>query len=329
MTKHKLFGKFGKSRKGFTIIEVVLVLAIAALLFVGVIGGTSVNIARQRYNDAVQSFTEFLRRSYSEVVNTENPREEELERGAPCTILSGIAIGSSDDTIEAGRTNCLIYGKLLTFGEDEKDDKVYTYDVLGEVAIHYGDGTQNVDGMGTLAGLYSLNADVITVRNNIGCDFALAGNESSYLPEWDARLETTSVDNELFKGSLLIVRAPSSGAVHTYYMNEPLMVQELLASPSGLATCYNPAGNSLADANARLHELSSTQQRHLLKTHLNPDNTDSSIATFHQEEINICVDTEDFFALTGQRRMVRIAKDGNNASAVELLPLDDGGNLCE
>lgn len=324
MTKHKLFGK------GFTIIEVTLVLAIAALLFIGVIGGTSVNISRQRYNDAVQSFTEFLRRSYSEVVNTENPREDELERGAPCTVLSGTTIGNSDDTIEAGRTNCLIYGKLLTFGEDEKDDKVYSYDVLGDVADYYGDGTLNVDGLGTLAGLHVLSADVITVRNERNnCIFSLAGNSGSYLPEWDARLETTSPDHQLFKGSILIVRAPSSGAIHTYYMPEPLMVNELLSSPSGLTTCYNPSGNTQADANARLHQMSSTQLRKILKTHLNPNNTDSTIATFRQEEINICVNTEDFLALTGQRRMVRIAKDGNNASAVELIALDDGSNLCE
>ncbi len=305
-------------------------LAIASLLFVGIIGGTSVNIARQRYSDAVQSFAEFMRRSYSEVVNTENPREEELERGAPCTILSGIAIGSSDDTIEAGRTNCLIYGKLITFGEDSANDKVFTYDVLGEVAVHYGDGTQNVDGMGVLEGLYNLSADVITVRNKNGCHFALAGNGTSYLPEWDARLETTAANHELFKGSILIVRAPSSGTVHTYYMPEPLMINEFLNTPSSLATCYSTNGNNAADAAARLNELSASQRRQLLKTHLDPSNTDASIAKFTQEDINICVNTEDFLALTGQRRMIRIAKDGKNASAVELVSLDqEGSNLCE
>lgn len=315
-----------KSYKAFTIIEVVLVLAIAALLFVGVIGGTSVNIARQRYNDSVQNFAEFMRRVYSEVVNTQNPREDEIDRSEPCTILSGVAIGSSDDTTEGGRTNCLIYGKLVTFGEDAKNSKVYTYDVIGEVAIHYGNGTQNVDGLGVQEGLYMLSADVITARKvNGNCSFALAGNSSSYLPEWDARLETTAKGHQLFTGTLLIVRAPSSGAVHTYYMKQPIFVQNLLDSPTVLTSCV------ASDVTARSRDMTAAQQAQILKTYLNPSYTTDEDRKFKAEDVNICIDTEDFFALSnGQRRMLKIAADGNNASAVELIALDDeGANLCE
>lgn len=50
-------------KRGFTIIEVMLVLAITGLMLVGVIAGTYSSIATQRYNDSVRSFSEFCAKS--------------------------------------------------------------------------------------------------------------------------------------------------------------------------------------------------------------------------------------------------------------------------
>lgn len=59
-------------RNGFTLVEIVLFLAITSLLFVGIIAGTNNSIFQQRYNDSVQNFAEFLRRIYSEVANPQS-----------------------------------------------------------------------------------------------------------------------------------------------------------------------------------------------------------------------------------------------------------------
>ena len=45
-------------RKGFTLIEIVLFLAITGLLFVGIIVGTNNSIGQQRFTDSVQNFAE-------------------------------------------------------------------------------------------------------------------------------------------------------------------------------------------------------------------------------------------------------------------------------
>lgn len=49
------------AQKGFTIIEVMLVLAISALILLGALGGTYSSIRAQRYNDSVRAFAESLR----------------------------------------------------------------------------------------------------------------------------------------------------------------------------------------------------------------------------------------------------------------------------
>ena len=57
---------------GFTIIEVVLFLAISGLMAIGLLVGTSMAIQRQQYRDAVQSFAGYLRDEYARVVSVEN-----------------------------------------------------------------------------------------------------------------------------------------------------------------------------------------------------------------------------------------------------------------
>ena len=79
--------------RGFTLVEVSLFLAITAAIFVGIAVGTQNSIFQQRYNDAVQSFAEFLRTVYSQVTNVQNE--------------------------SAGRSDKAIYGKLVKFNEEE------------------------------------------------------------------------------------------------------------------------------------------------------------------------------------------------------------------
>ena len=61
-----------ETKKGFTLIEVMLVLGLTGLLIVGMLGGTFTAIAHQRYNDSVRSFAEYLRTVYGEVLSPES-----------------------------------------------------------------------------------------------------------------------------------------------------------------------------------------------------------------------------------------------------------------
>ena len=91
-------------KKGFTIIEVMLVLAVTGLLLIAVLGGAFSNIAQQRFNDALRGFAEFLRQNYSEVISPESIGKAEED----------------DLNIGYSKYNA-IYGKVLFFGLEDED----------------------------------------------------------------------------------------------------------------------------------------------------------------------------------------------------------------
>ncbi len=191
-----------RSRRGFTLIEVSLFLAISGLLLVGVIAGTQSSIVSQRFKDSVQNYVEFLRSVYSEVNNPQSPAD--------------------------GRSDYVIYGRLVSFGQNvsltgeripEYEQRIYVYDVVGSSA--------NV-GTGAAADtLKALNANVVienkdeSGKNIVGVNFA--GNVKEYIPTWGAAIDTTK-NGELFTGSILIVRHPRSGTISTL-ISSPSVIQ--------------------------------------------------------------------------------------------------------
>lgn len=107
-------------QQGFTIIEVILFLAIsgslAALLLVGM--GTA--IQQQQYRESVQSFASFLRSQYSRVINVENSRPD----SAVCPI-PGVESGSS-----IGQSECVVIGRYIR-SDNGEGSSYLAYPVYG------------------------------------------------------------------------------------------------------------------------------------------------------------------------------------------------------
>lgn len=198
-------------RRGFTLVEVSLFLAITAAIFVSIAVGTQNSIFQQRYNDAVQNFAEFLRSIYSQVTNVQSEGD--------------------------GRSGYAIYGKLVNFEKDDNgNNKITTYNIVGNVAED-DLGNDNV-----LERLKKLNADVV-LNKGVGEDikYEPVGFVENYRPRWASQIQTTGGWNDdkynVYTGALLIVRHPSSGTVYTYSSNEPIKnVDEYIRSlNSGLS----------------------------------------------------------------------------------------------
>lgn len=100
MCYNKVMAK--KAKRGFTIVEVSLVLAVTGLLLIGTIRGLSGSVARQRYNDTVQDFYDFLTNIYSKVANP-SISSDSLD-------ATGDSGGTSEDTV--------ILGELVSFTID-------------------------------------------------------------------------------------------------------------------------------------------------------------------------------------------------------------------
>jgi hypothetical protein len=201
-----------KVKRGFTLVEVALFLAVTGLLFVGVVLGIQNSLFQQKYNDSVQGFAEFLRSIYSQTANTENTFQ--------------------DDGSARGQSDLAIFGKLVTFGEsmnfegkDNVDKTIFSYTVVGEIDNSFGSGN-------VLEELKRLNASVFVEENG---RVGLAGIAEQYFPMWGASIETTDGwKYKDFVGALLVVRHPRSGTVFTYVL-EGETVEVNMALANGMA----------------------------------------------------------------------------------------------
>lgn len=314
-----------RAKKGFTIIEVLLVLAISGAIFAMILSGTSTSAAKRRYNDSVNDLAENLRNAYSATINVENTRENKDESNTFCTLTSAIDSGFRDDSSPdrtnnivdnyPGRTNCAVYGQLVTFGENNST-KVNYYDIIGRV---YKYDNNNVikdinptDSDDVLTELREVSADVVSInrvdKNSDNCTGGLAGTSRNYVPMWDAKIEDGTTSRGLYKGAVMIVRAPVSGTIHTYFYSDSGNAEDINSNTievgkfSGTKKCVDFSN----DNNYLGRALKSGKM-------IKAENTDG---------IAVCVGSEDLFAVANRRRAIKIHANGSNENAVELLPAD-------
>lgn len=178
-----------ESKKGFTLIEVMLVLGLTGLLLVGMLTGTFTAIAHQRYSDSVRSFAEYLRAVYSEVLSPES-------------------LGAGNSMSEA------VFGKVLVFGYPYTDDPDDARAVFSATLIGDADIPISIDG--------DFMDELAAVNAHLYCGNTTADSSSTqdfYRPLWEASLAkaNNTNSNEPFIGTVIIARAPTSGTVHTYF----------------------------------------------------------------------------------------------------------------
>ncbi len=187
------------AKSGFTVIEVMLFLGITGLMLIGVLGGTYSSIARQRYNDSLRSFSEFLRTIYAEVLSPES-------------------LGQGNSNQNA------IYGKVVVFGLDQDNPNVsederstiYTATITGNP--HPPTSAKNF--------VEDLRAAKVTLfcgqTANEDKHIDSPSTLSDYKMQWGANLFRASDDKSTspLKGTLIIARSPSSGTVHAAFTDE-------------------------------------------------------------------------------------------------------------
>lgn len=204
-----------QKRRGFTLIEVAIFLAVTGALFVAVTAGVQNSIYQQRVNDSVQNFMEFIRQTYAEVSNVQNLDNK-------------------------GRTDTAIYGRLMVFGEthdlageslEPDQHPVFVYTVVGDVL----DEPIVGDVKKLLKDLHASITVTEQREDGSGEELRLAGFAESYTPKWATRIEEvepvctgSNCEYEPLEGMVLIVRHPSSGVTYTLYHGETEQINEKL-----------------------------------------------------------------------------------------------------
>ncbi|MBQ6510544.1 type II secretion system protein [Candidatus Saccharibacteria bacterium] len=196
--------KKNSSKSGFTLIEVILFLAISSAVLVAILAGTSRSLAQQRYNDSVQDLFSFLQSQYSGVIDTQN--------------IFGVG---ENGTGTGGRSDYAIYGKLLVI----QNSTVKVWNVIGKAV----DSSEISKYSTTDDAIDNLEMKVIGDNDN---------PVASYVPQWGGTIEQT-VDNNPTEVTVAIIRSPLSGTVYTYKHNTALSISSTCSklNPQDITIC--------------------------------------------------------------------------------------------
>ena len=184
---------------GFTIIETSLVLAITGLVVALTLIGIGNALNQQRYTDAVNQAVDFFRGQYTQASSTVNNRPITDNCG-----LSGITTGPD---VTRGATECILLGKILHTNS-------------GKITVHQVVGLSDpsaTTGASTMTDTQILSASQLIEGNLV----------DTYEPEWATSLLAPGSSNPAIF-SIMIVRTPISGTVHTYSSSSAT------TTPSGL-----------------------------------------------------------------------------------------------
>lgn len=176
-----------QAARGFTIIEVMLFLAVTGALTVGVLIGSSAAIAQQRYRDSVNSLKGFIQEQYNQTTNVVNSEEKN-----PVCNKAGSSLALDGSKQQArGTSECLLLGRYLLI----EPEKVTAYDVIGQP-------TKPDPASDDIAELAS---------------YALTTSAESETKEvdWGAKIVKPKTTEGLTV-SVLILRSPLSGSVVTF-----------------------------------------------------------------------------------------------------------------
>lgn len=181
--------------QGFTIIEVVLFIAITGLLAAALLGGWTAMINTQRYKDSTRTLQSFLQQQYNLVYNVENGRLQDLS----CT-LQGTNLVIDDTSATStprGQSPCVVMGRYIQI-QDGIDIKVQSI-------------------VGYLNGNDTTNTDLESIRlyspQRVDLELGLTDNELE-IP-WQAAVvgPNNSVPRDY---AIAIIRSPKTGIVHTF-----------------------------------------------------------------------------------------------------------------
>lgn len=198
-----------QNKHGFTIIEVMLFLAITGVLTVAILVGAGTSISQQRYRDSVNSLSNLLQQQYSEVTTVRNDRDANWV----CDSSSG-PVEAPAGGVSRGTTDCVVIGKYLSL----EDKKLTVQTIVGRVST----GSEGDD---DIAALLAANLTLSDI------------DKQEHVVEWGAAMQ--DIDKTPIATTMMIVRSPTTGSIRTFIDQEDGATQ----SPVAMVTTENLSTN--------------------------------------------------------------------------------------
>lgn len=193
---------------GFTIIEVMLFLAITGILFAGLMVGVGSNIARQNYSDSVRSYKALLQDQYSEATNI---RQDEDGGTGECTAGTVPTGNTPSRTTIRGASDCIILGRIIEVINNGTG--VMVSSVTGSDIVNPGTSEGDIAALvGSEPKRSSIGKQTIQLDAGIALKTALNTGPSSYS-----------------KATVLILRSPVSGLMKIFVAdNAPGSLKDMI-----------------------------------------------------------------------------------------------------
>lgn len=176
---------------GFTVIEIMLFLAVSGALVIAILAASGVAVTQQRYKDAALGVESLLQSQYVDASNVFNSRGDTLT----CTNNDGtllIAPGAGS----RGASECVVLGRYIRFSPDGNGSSVTAASVIG-LRVDEAPVTNDIDAL----------KQYIMARSSIG-------EEVSSVP-WGAQVVEPGT-NAPQDVTILVLRSPLSGSLRTF-----------------------------------------------------------------------------------------------------------------
>lgn len=194
------------SERGFTIIEVILFLAITGGLFAALMIGVSVGVTQQRYLDSVRSYKALLQDQYIAAVNTRN----EDNKTVRCDTANDGTVETDENNTNfrsptRGSSGCVILGRAIQLvakpGASLAEPP--TTEIITSSVTGYDPGVVTGSSNDALASYQP--------------KLALFDQQTSTI-DWGGRLTQAERQNQsdLSTAIILILRSPLSGSITVY-----------------------------------------------------------------------------------------------------------------
>ena len=282
---------------GFTIIETMLFLAIAGLIFAGLVAGTNGTIRQQRYKDAVQGFVDDLRDLYSLAENT-----QVLDYGQRPATCGGITWYEG-----RGRSACSVYGVYAIISPTHSGrENVEAYWVTGKDQAMLEKMPSDREYLGNGNGA---NVSIETYIDDVRKPLSV----KSHSILWGADIEIPCAIRSDASGcnGLGVGRSNGENQVAIFVYRSPI----------------TGSINTLTHVFTNSNKMDNLWNEDSYKTGVQ---LGSSLTNgyFDHQDVSFCITGGAGMGYSGGIRMVTISGDGANSNAVRLIEADSSENKC-
>lgn len=118
-----------KGEKGYTILEVLIFVAVSALIFVAAVGAISGRQAQVQFSQATREFEAKIKDIINDVTTGYFPSNGQVQ----CAVISGSVSLSDGSNVPQGTSDqCLSIGKVIQFNPSSRADQITIFSLAGK-----------------------------------------------------------------------------------------------------------------------------------------------------------------------------------------------------